>query len=140
MSVKEVGREIHDVLRRLVELPIDSFAFIEVVGTRNRYVQFASDGEGGLLGEVVSNQFFDGDELLSDEIEDRMITLGWRPPEALYRRGDERVNYYREWLPPADLKRAACLAAVTLRDAFAVTGPDGISVEVEVHEPHGEDD
>jgi hypothetical protein len=109
-----------------------------VKGSGNLYVQFASEGDGGLWGEVVSNQFLDDQERLTPEIEDRIVELGWHPPETFYAPGSEtgRVNYYREWPAPADLRSAACLAAVTLRTAFGVNEPNQVSVEVEQHEAH----
>jgi len=138
VSVEEVGREIYKVLRALVDMPEDSFAIFQVKASRNRFVQFASEGNGSLLGEVVSNQFLDLEDSLSPEIEDRVVGLGWHPPETPYSKANEyeRVNYYREWLAPADLRSAACMAAVTIRTAFGVDEPSEISIELEEQEGH----
>ena len=138
MSVEEVGRKIYKVLRALVDMPEDSFAIFQVKASRNRFVQFASEGNGSLLGEVVSNQFLDLEDSLSPEIEDRVVGLGWHPPETPYSKANEyeRVNYYREWPAPADLRSAACMAAVTIRTAFGVDEPSEISIELEEQEGH----
>jgi hypothetical protein len=138
MSVENVGREIYRILRALVDMPEDSFAIFHVKASSNRFVQFASEGNGALWGEVVSNQFLEPEERLPDEIEDRIVGLGWHPPETPYRAGreTERVNYYREWPTPAGLRSAACVAAVTLWTAFGVDQPGEISIELEEQEEH----
>jgi hypothetical protein len=121
-------------------MPEDSFVIFDVKGPKHWFVQFAVDGNGGLWGEAVSNEFLGEGEQLSPEQEDRLVGLGWHRPEALYDRGDEPVNYFREWKGRADLKDSARLAATTLRDVFGVKGTDDITVELEAHEDHEESD
>jgi hypothetical protein len=104
----------------LAQMEADQCLVLSVRDERGYYVQFAQGGPHGLRAETVSNAFLEEWERLDEEAEERLVTLGWRPPS---KRKSSSPNYHQEWHVPVPYEDAAELAVHTLEDVLEVRHP-----------------
>ena len=99
---------------------------------KNRFVQFASEAKGFLLGEAVSNSHLASDEKLTPAACRELKQLGWR---LRTKRGG---NFMRVWQRPLPFHELSSLVVNTLRDTFQVSSPSEIEIKQQVFEPGGQ--
>lgn len=115
--------ELDGRLSRALELMVRSPArWILVIETASElYVQFLADEEGTLVAECVSNQFLDGDVVLSEEAEELLPVLGWQWPAPPNQPNWITVEFHND----AALDTAV-LALHTLRRVFGCDDDDPV--------------
>ncbi len=94
----------------------------------NYFVQFAAEGNNGILAEAVSNQFIEPlNAALTVEDYERMAALGWNgatcpPPIGRAARSPKGrcPNFSRKFRPPVELRELAELAVRTLREVYGI--------------------
>lgn len=114
----------------LAAMPPETYLVLVVAEARggNRFVQFASRGDAGLLVESVGDAYLpDGQRLSPGELE-RLGALGWDPPQDVD--GASAGNFHRTWSPPIAFGEAASTAIATLRDVHGVAQPGDLRVKV----------
>lgn len=121
-------------LKRLLDLLLQGERRFLVVShrERNRFVQFAVQKDGGILGEVVSNKYLEGRERLSDAACRKLRKLSWKGP------GKQSPNFSKHILPPVPINDLVSLGTRTLRDVFRIVSPSELSIHRDVVEskPH----
>ena len=94
----------------------------------NYFVQFAAEGDQGILTEAVSNHFIEPlSAVLTVDDYERMTSLGWNgatcpPPVGRAARAPKGrcPNFFRNFRLPVDLRELAELAVRTLREVYQV--------------------
>lgn len=111
LEVTDVEHLLLELTRQVVAVLEEPNTYVIVLTGFNRYVQVASDRDGGLRAETVANEFLCDAEMLSPADEAHLAWLGWLPPD------EEHPNWWRDFAPvpwPAELVAALC--ARTLLD------------------------
>jgi hypothetical protein len=116
LTLADFAVGLPDLLQFLCERPGRWILIAEDARRPTRFWQALAFEDGSLVTEVVSNRYLDGDERWTSWDEDRLLTLGWEPPQQ-----PRRPN----WLvvepttsPPIDV--AATRAIDTLRTLFGL--------------------
>ena len=91
-----------------------------VIGTSDRYVQFAGLNGGAVRAEAISGRFAaETDSPLSDRDSVALSTLGWHLPDD----SDDTPNFFADYAVPVNFTGAASLAITTLRLIFEIESP-----------------
>jgi hypothetical protein len=112
----------HHLSRRLTTLALDDAA---ILNASPLFVQLAQDPDLLELN-AVGNNSLPGDAHLTEEQNAALADLGWLPPGL-----PDEPHWHQSmpWPPTVDAaRRSAVLLTTTLRDIFAVTNPQQITV------------
>jgi hypothetical protein len=106
----------------------DQYLIVLLKGT-NRYLQFAGQGQRGLLAQCIGNEYLGGAERLDDRQLVRLQELGWRgPPDPAPESTPEcdtdgSPNHFVAWPAQAPVADLADLAVRTLVEVLGVAHP-----------------
>ena len=114
----EFAKDLAGRMRLLAQKP-DRHLVIDRLNP-TRYVQFASQKDGAISAEAVSNHYLLSHERLSPAIERQLVELGWNKPG---RSRTNPKNFWREFPPPLQIKDLLALTVRTARHAFGIQTP-----------------
>jgi hypothetical protein len=113
-----------NLLQSLCERPGRWILIAEDTRRPQRFWQALCFEDGSMVAEVVSNRYLEGDERWTPWDEDRLLGLGWEPPEQL-----RRPNWLVvETSTSPSIDAVAGRAIETLRRIFALEETDRINL------------
>jgi hypothetical protein len=124
VSLEEFEQGLEQLLQSLCERPGRWILIAEDQRRPTRFWQALAFEDGSLVTEVVSNRFLVGDERWTPWGEDRLLGLGWNPPEQ-----PKRPNWLVvESTTTPQIGVVAERAVATLRAIFGVDNDDLLKV------------
>jgi len=117
-------RELAESIRILHQ--IDGLFIVIACRKKHRFVQFASESGGVVIGEAVGNHYLEEAEQLTPSTSRQLAQVGWRSPGKSDELGSG--NYWYQWRLPAPIKEIVSLAVRTLREVFGTASPAELEI------------
>ena len=125
-TLADVEQQLPAILQRIVDWPGRWILIIEDAECHHHFWQALGFEDGSLVAECVSNYYLEGDELLSQQDEERLLELAWEAPDPP--RTTNWITVHPTYSPPVDA--VAQRAASTLHEVFGLTDGELVLVKM----------
>ena len=125
-TLADLSGGLERLLESLCRRPGRWILIVEHERRRHLFWQALAFEDGSLCTEVVSNTYLEGDDCWTSEQEDRLLALGWDPPEL-----PKRPNFIHvEYTLAPDTGSESRRAIATLRELFGLDDDGEVFVKM----------